>query len=147
VRDGHEEELRDPVAGGDLELGRRVRVEEQHPHLAPVTRIDQPGRVDQGHAVPQREAGARQDQSAVSFWDRDRKPGADAHPPAWRNARRLGRVEVQARVVVVRPRGQRRLVVELDEAELPDAGERGSAPDRRSVEGIPAVRRLRRRRC
>jgi hypothetical protein len=146
VRDRDEEQLRDPVARGDLEVGRFVRVEEQHAYLAPVTRIDQSGRVDQRHALLQREPGARQDQPPVALGDGDGETGADADPGARRDACRLGRAEVQARVVVVRPRGQRRLVFELDEAELLDTGECGSALGRQSAEGIGAVGRLRRRR-
>ena len=68
-----------------------------------------------------RHARARQHQTPDALGNLHGESGADAHPGARRQPGGLGRVEVEAGVVVVCPRGQRRLHVELHEPQLAGA--------------------------
>jgi hypothetical protein len=118
VGDGNEQQLRDPVAWRDLEFERWIGVEQQHPHLSPVAGVDQAGRVEEGDAVLERHARAGQHQSARAVGNLHGETGADADPGPRREAGGLRRVEVEPRVVVMRPGRQRGLLVELDETKL-----------------------------
>ncbi len=101
-----------------MEVDRPVGGEEQHPHLAAVAGVDQARRVDQRDAVLERQARTRQDQTADPVGNLHGEPGADADPRPGREAGKLGRAEVESRIVVVGPGGQRGLLVELDELQV-----------------------------
>ena len=73
-----------PISNGSLGIG----VEQQHPHLAAVARVDQAGGVDQGDAVAGGEPGARQDEAGVAIGDLERDAGAHRGPLARAEDRR-----------------------------------------------------------
>ena len=72
----HDEQLGDAHAGLDRERVLALGVEQDHPHLSAIPRVDHPGRVDEGDAVPRGEAGARHDEAGVPLRDLDREPVA-----------------------------------------------------------------------
>ena len=67
---------------------RRVGVDEQHLELAAVLRVDEPGRVQAGDAVLEREARAGQHEPGVPGRDRDREPGRARAPGRHAGAQR-----------------------------------------------------------
>ena len=69
----------------------------------------------------EREPRPRQDQTSKPIGNLHSEPGTDTHSGARRQPGGLGRVEVEAGVVVVCPRGQRRLHAELHEPQLAGA--------------------------
>ena len=77
---GRHHELRDAVARPGPRTPGAVRVQEQHPDLAAVSRVDQPGRVDERDPVPRGQAGARQHEAGVARRNLHRDPGAYAGP-------------------------------------------------------------------
>src|SRR5215475_5098427 len=70
--DGHDDELRDPHPGDDLEGLAPVGVEEHDADLPPVSRVDQAWRVDHSDAVPRGEPGARLHEPRIPVRDLDR---------------------------------------------------------------------------
>ena len=76
----------------------RIVVHQQHLHLAAIARVDEARRVQHGHAVPQREPRAREDEAREARRDRDGEAGADERARAGRDHDALGRVEIEARV-------------------------------------------------
>ena len=121
-RDQHE--LGDPVAGGERERLGPVGVEQQHPQLAAVAGVDQPGRVDQRDPVraasPERgstrPAWPSGISTAIPVRTEARSPGAERG--------RLERVQVEPGVARVGPGRQRARGVEPPD---PQASSRGRA--------------------
>ena len=94
-----------------------VGVEQQHPHLAAVPGVDEPGGVDERDAVTQRQARARQHQAGVPGRQLDREAGGDRRAGARPQRHVLDGHEVQAGVAVVGPRRQHRGRVQAADAE------------------------------
>ncbi len=101
LAEGRHDQLRDPIAGLNRERGLSVGVQQQDPHLPSVSRVDQPGGVDQGDPISGGESGAREHQAGVTGWDLDRDPGRHTRPLTGGEGRSLGGVEVEAGVTVV----------------------------------------------
>lgn len=124
----HHHELGDAVAHRHLERLRPVGVQQQHPHLASIARVDQPGRVDQRYAVAQREAGARQHEAGTAGRDGHGQPGADRGPLPRAQRERLGCPQVIAGVVGVRALGRHGVRGEAREAQRHGAEPLGETP-------------------
>lgn len=106
----------DPVAAVQAEGFLGVGVDQGHPDLAPVARVDGAGGVDQGDAVLGGQAGARVHEGCVAVGQRDGEPGADDGPLAGQQFEIFGRVEVGSGVARVGVERHRQPVVEpLDE--------------------------------
>ena len=95
--------IRSPTATSYEVVG--VRVEERHPDLAAVARVDEPRRVHDRDAVLRGEAAARQHQRGGAGGQRDPQPGADGRARRRREGHRLGRTEVGGGVAGDRPLG------------------------------------------
>ncbi len=95
-----------------------IRVEQQHPELAAVAGVDQPGCVDHRDAVTEREPGARQDEAGVTGRDLDRDAGADRCPLAGSEQRRLGGAQVEAGIAFVGARRQQRAGLQQADLQL-----------------------------
>ena len=104
--DSRHQELRDSIPRIDLERVIAVGVQEQHPDLSPVPRVDQPRRVDQPDPVLRRQSRARQHQPRVAGRNLDRDPGADVGPLPRPDGGGLHRVQVEARVTTVGATGK-----------------------------------------
>ena len=67
-----DDELCDALAPLHQEILVGVGVDQQHLELAPVAGIDEPRRVETGHAVFERQAAARLDEAGIALGNRDR---------------------------------------------------------------------------
>ena len=103
----HDHQLGDPLAGRDRERLVAVGVQQQHPHLAAVARVDETGRVDKRYAVPRArpERGSTRPGVALGDGHRDARAHRGALPRPQLGG--LGGEQVEARVVVVGARGRR----------------------------------------
>src|SRR2546421_309051 len=86
-------------------------IDEQRLDLAAVAGVDEAGRVQQRHAVAQRQARARQHEAGEAGRDRDGDAGGHEGPRARRQRDRGRRIEVEPRIVVagVGGQGERRI--------------------------------------
>ena len=99
--------IRSPAA--IVERRVAVGVQQQHPDLAAVAGVDQPGRVDERDPVPRGEPRARQHEPGLAVGDLDRDAGAapTARSPGVEHAV-LERVQVEAGVAGIGPGRQLR---------------------------------------
>lgn len=97
-RDRHHDELGDPVAYRHVVRLARVRVEQGHLDLAPISGVDSARRVDDGDAVLRGEAAAGDDEGDVPLGERDPYAGADERALSRLETDGLGRDEIRARV-------------------------------------------------
>ena len=74
-------QLRDSVSAVNLVGGSRIGVHKYDCDLAPVTRVDQAGRVQAGDPVLGCKATSRQDKARVADGDLERDPGRDYRAP------------------------------------------------------------------
>ena len=91
------------MPGLDRERVLAVGVEQDHPHLAAVARVDHARCVDGREAVPEREPRARDDETGVALRDLDREARADDGPLAGADRDRLARAQIEARVAARGP--------------------------------------------
>src|SRR5919109_660025 len=101
--DPRDDELGDPITRLDRERFVPIRVQEQHPQLASVARVDQPGSVYKRDPVARRETGAWQHEARMAIRDRYRNAGSDARSGSGLDPRVLRRKQVIAGVMLVRP--------------------------------------------
>ena len=110
-------QLRDPIAGRDLEPRRTVGVQQQHAHLTPVSGVDQTRSVHQRDPVLGGQSGARQHQAGLAIRNLDRHAGADRGPLAGGQHAVLERVQVESGIAGIRPGRQPRAGVEPPDSE------------------------------
>jgi oligoribonuclease len=77
LRDRLDHKLGDAVAPLYLVRRCRIQVDEDHGQLVTVSGVDEPGTVEDSHAVAQGQAAARLNEAGVSLRDGDRDPGGD----------------------------------------------------------------------
>ena len=124
-REGHEQQLRDPVAGLDREALAAL-VAEDDLDLAAVARVDQPRRVDERDAVLRGQPGAGGDQAGDPVRQGDRDPGRHDPVLARRDDLRRDRAQVVARVALAGAR--RGHGVGVQQLDLERAGRHGGGP-------------------
>ena len=129
VRHADDDELGDPHAGLDDERLARVGVVEDHPQLAAVARVDEPGRVHDRDPVLRRQARARNDEAGVTLGDRDGDACSDHRPLARPELVPLAGDEVEAGVARVGARGQHGVVAEPRDGQLDHARRPGESRD------------------
>ena len=78
----HDDQLGDPVPPAHGVVLHRVMVDQNHLELAPVAGVDQPRRVEAGHAVAQRQTAAGQDEPGVPLRDGHRDSRRHQRPAA-----------------------------------------------------------------
>jgi hypothetical protein len=76
--DSLNDELRDAIAAPDLKLFHPVGIDDYHGDFAPISRVDQAGRVDQGNAMPRRKAAPGKHKSREPRWYRQGNSGWDS---------------------------------------------------------------------
>jgi len=113
VLDPLNDQLGNAIPAVHLVVLMRICVDEEDPHLTPVTGIDQAWRVQACDAMSEGESATRQDESGVSFGHCDDQTGWDERPPATRGEHRIrASTEVGAGIPRSRVRGQRRVRLE-----------------------------------
>ena len=118
VLDRLDHELCDAVAPVDLVRELGIRVEQDHLELVPIPGVDQPGRVHDGDARPEREPAPGQDEPGVALRDGDREARRHERPtPARREHRTLAGGEIDPGVAGFGVCGQREIRVEPDDGD------------------------------
>ena len=99
-------ELRDPIAGCDLERSVRIQIDQRHFDRAAVAGIDDAGSIQHRDAVLGSEATARTDQTGGAGRKGDGEPGIhQCALSGFESMRRRG-AKVQTRITVVRAGGK-----------------------------------------
>lgn len=116
-------ELGDPLPPTHLEVLGRIGVHQQHLELSAVSAVDEPGGVQTGHAMLQRQTAARLDEAGMSFGDGHGEPGGDQRPTtAGGEHGVMGRREIEAGVTDTRIGGQGQFRVEAHHRDLKHRG-------------------------
>ena len=97
------DELGDPHTGLDHDRLVTVSVVQDHPQLAPVTRIHEPGCVHDRDPVPRREAGTRNDEPRVTIRNRHRNSRPDERALSGAELVMIAGDQIEARIAGVRP--------------------------------------------
>ncbi len=97
-------------------------VDQDHGDLAPVARIDDPGRIDQAHSLAQGEAAARTHEGHVARRQRHRDPGGHQRPLSGLQCDVDSAAQVEARVARVLVPRQRQVGVESRDEDVHGRG-------------------------
>ena len=84
--DALDHQLGDAITHGELDALASIGVEQRHPDLAAVARVDSAGGVDDGDPVLGREARTRVNEADVACGQRDAHSRAHRGPLPWRDA-------------------------------------------------------------
>jgi len=105
---GPHDKLSNSITRRDLERLGSIGIEERHPNLTAIARVDGSGGVHDRDAVARRESTAGHHEGGVSVWKRDRCSRADCCSFARSQNDRIDRHEVGAGVTRVGVTGRRR---------------------------------------
>ena len=123
-------ELRDALAALEHDRLGRIVVDQQHLDLAAIARVDQPRRVEDGHAAAQGQARARKHEPGVARRDRERETGADQRARTRLDHHARGGVQVESRVGGARVARQGNVRIETLDGDAHERAARGLAPVR-----------------
>lgn len=93
-----EEKLCDPIPSLDDELGVRIGIEQDDPHLTPVSAVDEAGGIDQSDAVAQGSPRPRKHQGGHPPRNGQRDTCSDGNPLSRFESCFLHRTEIPARI-------------------------------------------------